>query len=47
MYASENFPKDIRKMDSLFGSEITKPIMKLPEEPELLKGKQELTKNSQ
>ena len=44
IYASENFPKDVKKMDCLFGSKITKPMVKLPDEPKKENGKSELTR---
>ena len=39
IYASENFPKDIRKMESFFGDVIKKPEIMDPEEPTIKAGK--------
>ena len=44
IYASENFPKDVKKMESLFGTDITTPVIEEPKEPEVKKGNTVLTK---
>ena len=33
IYASENFPKDVKKMESLFGTDITTPVIEEGKEP--------------
>lgn len=44
IYASENFPKDVKKMEILFGTNITTPVIEEPKEPEVKKGNTVLTK---
>ena len=44
IYASENFKKDVRAMESLFGDDITKPGLKEPNEPTPKSGTKEVTK---
>jgi len=45
--ASENFAKDVRKMECLFGDEIKNPQIGEPDEPKPKEGKKELTETQE
>ena len=47
VYASENFKKDVREMEPLFGDEITKPEIKEPSDPKVKAGEKTLTKSQE
>ena len=47
VYASENFKKDVRAMETLFGDEITKPEINEPNEPKVKTGEKTLTKSQE
>ena len=46
-YASENFAKDVRKMEYLFSDDIKTPEINEPSEPKSKVGKKELTKTQE
>lgn len=47
IYASENYTKDVRKMESLFGDDIRTPVIQEPEEPKIRKGNTAITKSQE
>ena len=47
VYASENFAKDVRKMESLFGDDIKTPEINEPSKPKPKAGNKELTKKQE
>ena len=44
IYASDNFKKDVKAMESLFGDNIQKPELKEPSEPTVMNDEKEVTK---
>lgn len=44
IYASENFKKNVRNMESLFGDDIRKPEIQEPDKPTMKIGRKTLTK---
>jgi len=47
VYASENFAKNVKKMESLFGDDIKTPEIKESNEPKPKAGNKELTKTQE
>ena len=44
IYASENFAKGVRMIESLFNDDIKKPKIKEPDEPKIQTGMSKITK---